>query len=58
MVAAVGAGDFLGGRLGFAVAGDDDALLCAHHELGRLRVGAGEQLSAGWDPVVWGTAAQ
>lgn len=47
MVAAVGTGDFLGGCLGFAVAGDDDALLCAHHELGGLRMEAGEQLSAG-----------
>ena len=42
VVATVGAGDFFGGCLGLAVAGDDDALLCAHHELGGLRVGAGE----------------
>lgn len=37
VVAGEGAHDLLGRRLGLAVAGDDDALLGAHHELGRLR---------------------
>lgn len=36
MVAGEGAHDLLGRRFGLAVAGDDNALLSAHHELGWL----------------------